>query len=50
MYDLKEKFYIDVNIDKDKGMVFFYGIIDYISVVFDVYYEIIWDKSKGIYN
>lgn len=50
LYDLKEKFHIDVNIDKDKGMVLLYGTKDYISAASDVYHEIIRDKSKGIYN
>lgn len=50
VYDLKEKFHIDVNIDKDKGMVLLYGTKDYISAASDVYHEIIRDKSKGIYN
>lgn len=46
LYDLKDKFHIDVNIDKDKGMVLLYGTKDDISAASDVYYVIIRDAER----
>lgn len=48
LYDLKEKFHIDINIDKDRGMTFLYGTKDEISAASDVYHKIIRDAERDI--
>lgn len=48
LYDLKERFDIDVTIDKKRGMVFFDGTKDDISTASDVYHRIIRDAELGL--
>lgn len=48
LYDLKERFHIDVNIDKERGMAFLHGTKDDISAASDVYHKIIRDAERNI--
>lgn len=48
LYDLKDRFQIDVNIDKDKGMAFLHGTKDDISAASDVYHRIIREAERGL--
>lgn len=46
--DLKERFHIDINIDKDYGMAFLYGTKDEISAASDAYHKIILDAERNV--
>lgn len=48
LYDLKERFQIDVNIDKDGGMAFLHGTKDDISAASDMYHKIIREAERGL--
>lgn len=48
LLDLKDRFHIDINIDKDRGMAILHGTKDEISAASDAYHKIIRDAERNI--